>query len=110
MITPLSSVIEHFFSRKIPEKYLNMKDFPIISVLSRPTSRPTIPLLACVCLFLCGRVSFVVEGRRCVLFDAYATLSPWKDLDSVTLIDCCMSAVLEDCCLFVLAQSARELI
>ena len=40
------------------------------------------------------------------LFGAYAMLSLWLDLEAVvyiicTLVDCCMSAVLEACGLFV---------
>ena len=80
MIRPLSSGVKHLFSGNI-QKHVGY--FPI-DFFSVPTNLPTNhSLLACVWLFLCGRVSFVVEGRRCVLFDAYATLSrgriwmPW---------------------------------
>ena len=76
----------------------------IISVPSRPPSRPC---------FFSGIFEFVLEARRCALFDAYATLSLWKDLDAVvcmkcTLVNCCMSEVLKGCGLFVLVQSAGE--
>ena len=74
VIRYLSSEIKHSFWKIHKHEGLSN------NLCSVPTDHS---LLACVCLFLCGRVSFVVEGRRCVLFDAYATLSPWKDLDAV---------------------------
>ena len=85
-----------------------------INFCSVPTNLPTNhSLLVCVCLFLCGPVSFVVEGRRCVLFEVCHAVPVegfgCRGVHKCTLIDCCMSAELEDCCWFVLAQSAREL-
>ena len=62
--------------------YIYMQDFQIIFIC--PHQLPTNhSLLACVCFFLCGSLSFAAEARRCVLFDAYATLSLWKDLEVV---------------------------
>ena len=58
-----------------------MQDFRIIFYLSRPT--PDQPLTVGLCVFFRGSLSFAAEARRCVLFDAYATLSVWKDLDVV---------------------------
>ena len=82
VIRPLSSEIKHF-SGKL-HKHVGFTN----NFCSIPTNLPTNhSLLVCVCLFLCRRVSFVVEGRRCVLFDAFATLSLWKDLGAVVCIN-----------------------
>ena len=70
-------------------------------------------LLARMSFFVCGRLSFVVEARRCVLFDAYATQFLLEGLGcqgvhharwSIAACPQCWKIV----ALFVLVQCARE--
>ena len=93
LFRPLSSGIKHFFFWKIPKHVGFPNNF--CSVPNNPQTNHS--LSACVCLFLCGCVLFVVDGRRCTLSDVCATLSLWKDLDAVVCINarCSIAACLQ---------------
>ena len=83
---------------------------------SVPTNLPTNhSLLVFVCVFVLVWPCVVCRRRttkrvvQCVCHAVPVEGCGCRGVHKCALIDCCMSAVLEDCCLFVLAQSAREL-
>ena len=109
VIRRLSSGTKHFFW-KIHKHVGFFQQFLFCS--DQPPDQPfpvglRVFVLVWPCVVCRRRTSMRVV--RCVCHAVSVEGFGCRGVHKCTLIDCCMSAMLEDCCLFVLTQTAREL-